>query len=380
MIKCIRYDSSLPISATVKENISLHPDGFCLVEMSLLQAQYSLWCSQLPSIQPYYAVKSNPDPIILETLEQYGCSFDCASTKEIEITLRLGVTPDRILFANPVKTRLSLEYAFSCGVNRFTFDCIEELDKIPEGNRPSASGILRIKVDDSFAQCRLNGKFGAALDDIPAILEYALDHSINIIGVSFHVGSSCSNSKAFDDALYQASLVFKLAKEKGIVLKVLDIGGGFSSKSNEFCEMARAIRLGLDKYFRIYPDVSIIAEPGRFFCEPCSTLCMPIIGIHKTKSSLSYTLPEGLYHSFNNMIFDHSAPSFTVYPKDNREILDMAPATVFGPTCDSIDCLGTVSMPFCSEGDFLIFPNMGAYTTAASTYFNGFPCMEKVYV
>jgi ornithine decarboxylase len=78
----------------------------------------------------HYAVKSNPDIHILRLLVTLGSNFDCASMDEIRIMLELGATPDRIIFANPVKSEHHIEFARSKNVKIMTFDCVEEAQKI----------------------------------------------------------------------------------------------------------------------------------------------------------------------------------------------------------------------------------------------------------
>ncbi len=86
----------------------------------------------MPNIKPHFAVKSDPDPMVIRVLHQLGCGFDCASIGEIRQVLRTGCDPSDIIFANTIKSPSALKYAKSCGVDLMTFDNAEELRKISQ--------------------------------------------------------------------------------------------------------------------------------------------------------------------------------------------------------------------------------------------------------
>jgi ornithine decarboxylase len=67
---------------------------------------------------------------VLRALASVGCSFDCASAGEIKKILGLGVTPERIIFANTTKMSKHIHYAKECNVKLLTFDNVDEIYKI----------------------------------------------------------------------------------------------------------------------------------------------------------------------------------------------------------------------------------------------------------
>lgn len=71
--------------------------------------------------------------------------------------------------------------------------------------------LLRIAVDDSPSYYRLGVKFGAGLNTARRLLEHAAELGLQVVGVSFHVGSICSQSSAFRQAIADASHVFDTA-------------------------------------------------------------------------------------------------------------------------------------------------------------------------
>ena len=127
---------SLPKESSLPETINYIVDKyqekkpFFIGHLQFVQSQFERWQSNLPFVLPHYAVKSNPDRRLVQTLSSLGANFDCASMKEIQDVLSIAKNPNRIIFAHPFKIPSHLEYAASVGVNRMTADNISELEKI----------------------------------------------------------------------------------------------------------------------------------------------------------------------------------------------------------------------------------------------------------
>lgn len=90
-------------------------------------------------------------------------------------------------------------------------------------------------------------------------------------------------------------------------------------------------------------------------------------------------MSDGVYGSFNCILYDHPELEphvLHVMSSPEAAALCRAPGTVFGPTCDGADkVLEEVVLPALQPGDWLLFPNMGAYTIAGACNFNGFDAM-----
>jgi ornithine decarboxylase len=187
-----------------------------------------------------------------------------------------SVSPSRIIFANPCKATSFIRHAAKAGVDAMTFDNADELEKISRVY-PDAKLILRILTDDSKSVCRLGIKFGASLQTVPRLLARARELNLNVVGVSFHVGSGCYDPTSFIDAITSARKVFDMGKSYGYDFTLLDIGGGFEDESLE--RTANVIRLALSKSFGelIEGGLKVIAEPGRFFVSSAFTLAANVI-------------------------------------------------------------------------------------------------------
>ncbi|CRK49137.1 hypothetical protein BN1723_017006, partial [Verticillium longisporum] len=232
-------------------------DTFFVADLGEVYRQHMRWKLNLPRVKPFYAVKCNPDPRVIELLAALGTGFDCASKWEIDQILNMGLTPERIIYAQPCKTNSYLRYVKTQGVKQMTFDNADELYKIAK-LYPGAELFLRIMTDDESSLCRFSMKFGASKEIAGELLALAKDLGLNVVGVSFHVGSGASDPMAFYKAVHDSYLVFEQGRAFGFNMKTLDIGGGFCDDSFE--DMAAVLRGALDEYFPPSSNVNIMAE------------------------------------------------------------------------------------------------------------------------
>jgi ornithine decarboxylase len=366
-------------------------DPFYIVDLSKIVRQFLKWKKNLPRVKPFYAVKCNPSAHLLRVLEALGAGFDCASKQEIASVLSLGVDPaKRIIYANPCKQASHIRYARSGGVEMCTFDNEDELYKL-RTHWPESRIVLRIKTDDSKSVCQFSSKFGASMKDVPRLIKVGKELGLNLVGVSFHVGSGCYDTMSYVKALKDAKKVFEIAEEHGYKFNVLDIGGGWPGNDDHkpsFEDIADAIRDVIDELFPAH--VEVIAEPGRYFASASHILVTNIFARREVikhgveaadQPDFLYYINDGVYGSFNCLIFDHwevKIKHLTVEdvqsknPSEDKN-LQLYPSTIFGPTCDSMDKIAPkIMLPKLNVGDFLYIEDFGAYTTAAASAFNGF--------
>jgi ornithine decarboxylase len=386
-----KFDSSKDIYDIISYFLEIKSsnDHFYVVDINQIIKQYNLWKKELPFIRPFYAIKSNPDPMIIKILTSLGCKADCASKTEIVAALDY-LQPQDIIYANPCKEITHIQFARSHDVDLLTFDSETELHKI-KIHHPKAKLILRIKVDDSSSRCKFSIKFGCEIENIQSMMNLIKVLELNLVGVSFHVGSNCTSVGYFKKAIADCRKVFDLGYQIiGKKLSILDIGGGFPGFDNEcgitFQDICQEIRDSYQESFGdIREEVNVIAEPGRFFSTKSHTLVFNIIGIKKkinteTKQiNYQYTINEGIYGSFSAVMFDYAKPIIKPFNERNEE--ELYKSTVFGPTCDSLDKITEDAMlPEMAVGDWCFVENFGAYTRASSTSFNGFRPGQVYYI
>ncbi|KAK0569760.1 Ornithine decarboxylase [Tilletia horrida] len=442
-------------------------NAFFIANLSEVYRQHIRWVKALPRVTPFYAVKCNPDPYVLRLLSALGCGFDCASNGEIQSVLDLGVSPTRIIYANPCKAASFVRQARLQQVSLTTFDNTDELTKMKRFH-PDCKLVVRILTDDSKSVCQLGLKFGAPLDSVPRLLAKARALDLDVVGVSFHVGSGCYDAGAFADAISRARRAFDMGAEAGYEFSLLDVGGGYAH--DNFDQIAGVLGEAIDEQF---PDsefgpsnaarrrpLNIIAEPGRYYVQRAFVLATNIIARRdgrrsaeeeeeeegmeqetdeqvedapmggegpgadaeaeaeaKTddKPKVMYYQNDGVYASFNCILFDHAVvhprvltlqrqfvydeslpapgvpsalPCPLPPPPDKgddagaaADPLELQPCSVWGPTCDSIDCVKELAyLPQGLEvGDWLVYSDMGGYTLCAASSFNGLRPSEVRY-
>lgn len=301
---------------------------------------------------------------------------------EIDTILNLGIDPQDIIYANPCKTKSFVKHAASVGVDLMTFDNEAELYKVAQFHK-TAKMVIRIKVDDSHSVCQFSAKFGAEVEDAGHLLRLAKLLNVDVVGVSFHVGSGCESADSFRDAIKNARIVFNQGLAMGFQMNLLDLGGGWPGTSAPrvtFEEMAKVTTEALDQYFPERMDgcnsnVTIIAEPGRYYVASAFSLATAVIAKRKMSDQrVMYYINDGVYGSFNCTIFDHVAPEpLPFLSSDELQLRATFPSTIWGPTCDSMDQVAKdVNLSELHVGEWLLFREMGAYTMAAATTFNGF--------
>ncbi|MBN2180683.1 MAG: type III PLP-dependent enzyme [Sedimentisphaerales bacterium] len=359
--------------------VKKHRTPLFIIDHDIIRENYRRFKKALPGVQAYYAIKANSEPEIIKTLFNEGASFDVASYNEfIEVYNLIDKWRekkkeffiwDKIIFSNTIKDRETLKK-----INKYkplvTYDNMDELKKIKE-NCKKAGLILRLKVPDIGSQVEMASKFGAEPRDASNLIKKAFDLGLKVEGLSFHVGSQCTNFENYVSALSITSKIFNESRKKGYELDIIDIGGGFpvlyDGNVPRFEKLAEILN---QEFKRLFPeDTQIIAEPGRFFVATTAVLVSEIIGKARRNGKIFYHINDGVYHTFSGVVYDHWIPNFHSFKKGKRQI-----CAVVGQTCDSFDKISLAEhLPQNLQiGDYLYTENIGAYSTASSTKFNGF--------
>jgi len=371
---------------TLLQLAKTHGTPLVVIDHKALRENFAQFRKYLPRVQVYYAVKANADPAIVETLYHAGGSFDVASVAEFLIVHkniehlpekeRQDFIWDRIIYANPIKAIETLEL-LEPYKPLVTYDNHEEVMKIAR-HAPHSGLVLRLCVPNTGSMVELSSKFGALPGEAVDLIAFAHNNKLEVEGLSFHVGSQCTNPKNYSEALHLAAGIFDEAKTRGFHLKLLDIGGGFPAHYDAtvppFTRVAKVINAELDRLFPA--PVEILAEPGRFLVASAATAVAQIIGKAVRGGKLSYYLNDGVYQTYSGVIFDHCQYPVKSFKKGPTQI-----CSVFGPTCDALDTISmTEELPDLEMGELLYAENIGAYSNASSTYFNGFPPAKVVHV
>jgi len=331
----------------------------------------------------HYAVKANPEPVLVRRLAEEGCRFDAASRAEIALCIEQGAQPRHISFGNTVKRSADIAWAHAQGVEMFAADAEAELEKIA-GNAPGARVYLRLLVEASEADWPLSRKFGAPAAQIPALFHYARALGLRPVGLSFHVGSQTRRAAMWRPVLEQAAELWHGLVADGFDMQVLNVGGGFPAYYGEAIDAptpyGAGVRALVDELFGPVPY--LMAEPGRSVAADAGVIAAEVLLVSRKRpddiarwvyldigkfSGLAETMDEAIRYQIETSA-------------DGGET---GPCVLAGPSCDSADVLyeqRPIQLPEAlAAGDRIRILCAGAYTTTyASIGFNGFPPLDVV--
>nr|XP_050868820.1 ornithine decarboxylase 1-like isoform X1 [Vespula vulgaris] len=352
-------------------------DAFYILDLGIIIKKHQDWIKKMPRIVPYYAIKCNPDPMVIKVLAAMNASFDCASKQEIQEVIQLGISPDRIIFANPTKCPSHIEFAKSVGVDKMTIDGKLELLKIKK-LFPEAKIIIRFRYDNNSVfdkSTKLGIKFGCDPGvEANKLIQFTKDLGLTLYGFSFHAGSPCNEINAYVCGIQICMQLITFAKSIGCKdIKLIDIGGGFPGESEyQIDKLSHIIN---DAIKEIDPTIEIISEPGRYYVTAAFTLASYLHSKRTISEGNSlkqmYYINCGVYSGFIEELLDLKSrcPISLFNPVSDKKY----PSILWGPTCDSYDCIvKDALLPEFQIGDWLVWSDMGAYTTSLACTFNGF--------
>ena len=372
-----RPNHSIP-EGKIKALAKKYGTPILIVSKNSVIDQFKKFRKLLPRVTPYYAVKANSDPNIVKTFVRLGSGFDVASRYEMELVLKHGARPGKIIFANPIKLPETMRFAMGKGINLTVFDSEYELYKIAQ-HAPGARVLVRIKVSNIGSVVELSLKFGAEPTDAIPLLIKAHKLGLKPTGIAFHAGSQCTHIENYLEAFEMASIILQDAKLKQIPLSIVDIGGGmpihhFDDDEDYFTKFAPKLCKEMDRIFD--KSVELIAEPGRALSGPACTLITRVIGKSIRENKPWYYLDDGIYGTLSGILYDFCKYQYKVFKKGLTHI-----STLAGPTCDSHDIIvRSVELPDLDINDVVYVPNIGAYSIASTTYFNGIPPAKTVFI
>lgn len=378
-----------------------------IIDFNILCKQFLFWKKYLPNVTPFYAVKSNPDKYLIEYMieNKLVTNFDCASVNELKLIDNIGkkyedTTINRI-YAHCIKDIDGLTYynENKNNIKFMTFDCNEELIKINKYCGKNADLVLRVNPIDISGSSKMpfGKKFGANMnnDDAVNLLINAKNLGMNVIGISFHCGSYVTSTSIYYETLRNIAKLWDYSYKNNLFnLEYLDLGGGFVPVTNKqdlnlFKSVSIEINNAIKDFYSNYNNIKIIAEPGRYFSAGTGSLFLKVIGVKKENDLYKYYLNSGVYSICNNIKCDfynqlpipyylnndfNNNLNNDINAKNNNLITHNA--TIFGPTCDSIDVLfENIKLPGnpLNFGDWVMFKSYGAYTLSLETDFNGMP-------
>ncbi|XP_068015314.1 LOW QUALITY PROTEIN: antizyme inhibitor 2 [Melanerpes formicivorus] len=354
--------------------------AFFVADLGDIVKKHLLFLKALPRVKPYFPVKCNSSEGVIRLLAELGTGFACANKAELTRVLSLGVPADKIFYSSPCKQVAHIKHAASHGVQLMTFDNEVELSKVARSH-PHARMLLGVTADSCPSAHPM--AFGTTLGSCRQLLETAKEQAVEVVGVSFHLGSCGLEPQAITQSVAAAQVAFEIGTELGHQMHLLDIGGGFPGTEDtraRFEEVTATINSALDLYFPEGCGVEVIATPGRFYVSSAFTLAASITAREEapaeqpgsdeeessSKKSLMYHLSDGIYGAFSCLLFDSPCPTPRLHKRPCPE-LPLHSSSLWGPPGHPEDRIADgLELPELQVGEWLIFEGMGAYSTAAA--------------
>ncbi len=315
-----------------------------------------------------YAVKANPAPEMLDGLGLAGMrAFDVASPGEMDL-VRAHVPGAALHYHNPVRSRSEVAAGVARGCVSWSIDRMAELEKL--AGLPAGTEIaVRLKLPVAGAAYDFGAKFGAE----PALVVQLLRRVVAMgltPSLTFHPGTQCRSAEPWVRYIHVAG---ELAREAGVTLHRLNVGGGFPSDRGEGAPDLGVIFDAIGRSARAAFDTApqLVCEPGRALCAEAFLLVLRV----KAIDDGAVFVNDGIYGGM--VEWRDLGPMGrlrVVTPDGVARTGPMQDRIVFGPTCDSLDRLPEpVALPRAlAEDDYIVLEGMGAYSRALATGFNGY--------
>jgi len=349
---------------------------YLLMDKEVVIEKVSQIGKRIRNSKTFYAVKANPDREVLKLLNSLETGFEIASEGELQMLVSLGVGPDRIITSNPVKTFKFLDQAVDYGVSYFAFDSFAEADKLAR-YAPGCNVYVRLSVPNEGSEWPLSKKFGVEMDEATALLVYAAEKGLNPVGITFHVGSQCNNVYNWNIAVEKAHDVWETAGQKGLKLRVLNIGGGYPIRYTKSVVDIETIEKKVDKViYRKFPeDIDVFIEPGRAVVGDAGVFVSTVIGKTRRGDENWLHIDVGV---FNGLMESVGGIKYT-YVVGSRS--EKKAWTIAGPSCDSFDVIDRdVELPEPEIGNRILILSSGAYTISYASEFNGFSIPKTILI
>jgi len=369
-------DKNSPLQKVIEGILKTEKTPILIIDKGVIKQCYREFCSEFNDAKVYFALKANPHPDIVRLLKDIGCDFEISSHGELDLLLKLGVPVKRIISSNPVKDPSFIKAAYQSGIEDFAFDSITEVEKL-SGLAPGSRVHVRLSVPNDGSEWPLSKKFGVEVEEAAGLLVQAKEKGLNPYGITFHVGSQNTRAAAWVTAIEKSKAVCKLVAEKGIELKILNIGGGFPIEYTKpvpsVADIAKEVGASLPTAFP--QGIGLALAPGRALVGEAGTLVATVTAKADRAAEKWLYLDVGVFNGLMETV------GGIVYPMATTKGNITSKWVLAGPSCDSFDVISTeAELPELEVGDRIFIMSAGAYTTAYASEFDGFPIPRTYFI
>jgi ornithine decarboxylase len=352
---------------------------FLLIDREKLREKATLMGSHIKNARVFYAVKANPDISVLKCISKLGMGFEVSSEGELYVLSKLNVKPERIISSNPVKSLRFLRMAADYGISYFAFDSAEEIQKLVQ-YIPRARVYVRLSVPNEGSEWPLSKKFGVELEDALELLHFAQKKGLETVGITFHVGSQCTNPYNWNIALDKAKTLWDMAENAGIHLSLLNLGGGYPIQYTKSVISIESIEKNVNEliYQRFPEGIALHIEPGRAVVGDAGILVTTVHGKASRGDEDWLYIDVGV---FNGLMESIGGIKYSYIVETGQSAKQKKLWTVAGPSCDSFDIIDTnVQLPEPEVNSLMLILSSGAYTISYASEFNGFSIPKTILI
>ncbi|WP_298348479.1 diaminopimelate decarboxylase [uncultured Dokdonia sp.] len=340
-----------------------------------ITAQYNRLTNAFKSVKQLrlnYAVKALSNLSVLQHLKGLGSGLDTVSIQEVQLGLKAGFTPDRIIFTPNGVSLGEIEEVAAMGV-QINIDNLSILEQFGT-KHPETPVCIRINPhvmaggNTNISVGHIDSKFGISIHQLPHVLRIVENTGMNINGIHMHTGSDILDIDVF---VYATEILFETAKQFSD-LTFIDFGSGFKVPYKEGDIETNIEELGekLGKRFNAFAKaykkpLTLTFEPGKFLVSESGKFLVQVNVVKQTTSTVFAQVDSGFNHLIRPMLYGSQHEIHNISNPNGRERF----YSVVGYICETDTFANNRRIAEISEGDILAFDNAGAYCfTMASNY------------
>lgn len=335
--------------------------------------------------QAFFAVKSNNNFEILNSLHSHGLGFDVVSKWEIEKLLELSIPANKIIFSGVAKTKEEIAFAISSNIHCINIESNEELLRVSNISNQLNKNVnislrlnpdIEVKTHPYIATGFKEHKFGLAMNQTNQALNIIKNNSfLTLRGLSFHLGSQLFDTKAYLDAIFKIETLAMNFK----TIEFIDIGGGFGinyeneQTKEEYDSVKSTLESCQSQLNKL--NLKLYCEPGRWIVARAGVLLCQVQYVKDNGFKKFVLVDSGMNHLMRPTLYEAHHEIMPLYKRScNTEMYD-----IVGPICESSDFFAKDrKMLQVQEEDFIIITDVGAYGYTMSNFYNLRPLANEV--
>lgn len=322
----------------------------------------------------FYAAKALTNINILKYMQKLGANIDCVSINEVNLGLKAGFTPEKILFTPNCVDITEIEEAMKLGVH-INIDNISILEQF--GNKYGNTYPVFIRINPhifaggnyKISTGHIDSKFGISIHQLRHIQRIVKTTGLNVEGLHMHTGSEIKDIDVFIQGL---EIMFEMVEDFPN-LKYIDMGSGFKVPYQEG-ELETDVKTLGKKVLKAVnnfkketgKDFELWFEPGKYLVSESGHFLVRTNVIKQTTATVFVGVNSGFNHLIRPMFYDsyHKIENLS-NPTGPERIY-----TVVGNICETDTFAWDRKINEVREGDILVFRNAGAYGFEMSSNFN----------